>query len=155
MKNLFTLIAVALLSFAGAFAQEAKTVADAVRYIEMYDGQVIAIPEKYILGEEINNGVCTLSLEGGQSFTYSLANVAGIGDSYAVTGNKLLSFGFTHDENDQVYADVETAITEEGDTVIVDGIIATSQVRISVGGDVENATTDAGRNRGEWGNLWN
>ena len=39
--------------------------------------------------------------------------------------------------------------------VIVDGIIATSQVRISVGGDVENATTDAGRNRGEWGNLWN
>ena len=38
--------------------------------------------------------------------------------------------------------------------VVVDGIIATSQVRISVGGDVENATTDVGSSRGEWGNLW-
>lgn len=39
--------------------------------------------------------------------------------------------------------------------VVVDGIIATSQVRISVGSDVENATTDAASSRGEWGNLWN
>lgn len=37
---------------------------------------------------------------------------------------------------------------------VVDEIIATSQVRITVGGDVENATTDVGSSRGEWGNLW-
>ena len=119
MKNLFTLIVVAMLSFVGAFAQETKAVADAVRYIEMNDGQVIAIPEKYILGEEIDNGVCTLSLEGGQSFVYSLSNEARVSDSYAVTANRLLSFGFTHEDNDQVYADVAATITEVGDTVCV------------------------------------
>ena len=101
MKQFFTLLAVAMLSFAGVYAQNA----DAVRYIQMNDGQVVAIPEKYILGEEEENGVCTLSLEGSQTFTYSLANVAGVTDSYDVTGYRLLSFGFTHDDNDQIYAD--------------------------------------------------
>ena len=115
MKQFFTLLAVAMLSFAGVYAQNA----DAVRYIQMNDGQVVAIPEKYILGEEEENGVCTLSLEGSQTFTYSLANVAGVTDSYDVTGYRLLSFGFTHDDNDQIYADVEATITEVGDTLYV------------------------------------
>ena len=115
MKHFFTLVAVAMLSFAGVYAQNA----DAVRYIQMNDGQVVAIPEKYILGEEEENGVCTLSLEGSQTFTYSLANVVGVTDSYDVTGYRLLSFGFTHDDNDQVYADVEATITEVGDTLYV------------------------------------
>ncbi len=113
------MIVVAMLSFVGAFAQETKAVADAVRYIEMNDGQVIAIPEKYILGEEIDNGVCTLSLEGGQSFVYSLSNEARVSDSYAVTANRLLPFGSTHEDNDQVFADVEATVTEVGDTVFV------------------------------------
>lgn len=39
--------------------------------------------------------------------------------------------------------------------VVVEEIIATSQVAIKIGGDVNNATTDAGASRGEWGNLWN
>lgn len=115
MKQFFTLVAVAMLSFAGVYAQNA----DAVRYIQMNDGQVVAIPEKYILGEEEENGVCTLSLEGSRTFTYSLANVAGVTDSYDVTGYRLLSFGFTHDDNDQIYADVEATITEVGDTLYV------------------------------------
>ena len=38
--------------------------------------------------------------------------------------------------------------------VVVNEIIASSQVRITVGGDVENATTDVARNRSEWGDLW-
>ena len=115
MKQFFTFVAVAMLSFAGVYAQKA----DDVRYIEMNDGQVVAIPERYILGEEEENGVCTLSLEGSQTFTYSLANVAGVSDSYDVTGCRILSFGFTHDDNDQVYADVEATITELGDTLFV------------------------------------
>ena len=45
-------------------------------------------------------------------------------------------------------------VAQEG-VVVVEEIIATSQVCIKIGGDVHNATTDAGASRGEWGNLWN
>ena len=42
-----------------------------------------------------------------------------ISDKYDYPYGKLLSFGYTHADNDQVYADVEAAITEKGDTVFV------------------------------------
>ena len=119
MKKIFVLVAVALLSTLGVIAQEVSATAEAVRYIEMNDGQVIAIPEKYIITEEVSDGVCVLSLEGGKTYTYSVANVAGVSDSYTVAANRLLSFGFTNADNDQVYADVAATITEEGDTVCV------------------------------------
>lgn len=38
--------------------------------------------------------------------------------------------------------------------IVIEEIIATSQVFIKVGGDVENATTDASTSRAEWGDLW-
>ncbi len=119
MKNIFTLIVVATLSCFCVFAQKTNMAVDAIRCIKMNDGQVLVIPEKHILGEEVENGVFTLTLEGGCSFAYSLANVASVSDDYEVGENTLLSFGFTHDDNDQVYADVEATITEVGDTVFV------------------------------------
>ena len=90
-----------------------------MRYISMSDGQFIAIPEKCILEEIVEDDVCVLRLEGGADFTYSLKNVADTSSGYDVTALKLHSFKFTHDDNDQVYADVEAAITEEGDTLFV------------------------------------
>lgn len=119
MKQLFTFVFLAMIPFAGGFAQDAPAVPNPIRYITMMDGQVIVIPEKYILGEEVENGVCVLSLEGGKVYTYSTANVANISDSYEITENRLLSFGFTHDDNDQVYADVKATVTEAGDTLLV------------------------------------
>ena len=118
MKKIFTLIALAVLSFGGSVAQEVVT-STAVRYIKTSNGQVVAIPEKYILSEMLENGVCTLSLQGDRTFSYSIAN-ATVSDSYDVTGAKLLSFGFTNADNDQVYADVEATVTEVGDTVFVE-----------------------------------
>ena len=119
MKHLFTLILMALLPCVCGFAQENSAVSDEIRYITLTDGQVTAIPEKYILGEKTENGVCVLSLEGNETFSYSVANVVSVSNNYDVTTAKLLSFGFTHADNDQVYADVEAVITEEGDTVYV------------------------------------
>ena len=29
-----------------------------------------------------------------------------------------------------------------------------SSIRVNVGEDIEHGTTDAGRSRGEWGDLW-
>lgn len=37
--------------------------------------------------------------------------------------------------------------------VVVEEVIAGSTT-IAIGSDVESATTDTGRSRGEWGDLW-
>lgn len=110
MKHLSALILLALLPYVGAYA------ADEVRYITLTDG-VYAIPEKYILGEETAGGVCTLTLEGGETFEYPTNAI--VSDTYDATSAKLLSFGFTHEDNDQVYADVEATIDDDGEVVIV------------------------------------
>ena len=141
MKNIFTFIAVAILSCLGVYAQETNAVADAVRYIELHDGQVVAIPEKYILGEAVENGVCTLSLDGGQAFAYSLANVASISDNYEVAENNLLSFGFTNEDNDQVYADVKAEITEEGNTIVVTANVPVIGKRLRPSFTLDNGAT--------------
>ena len=52
MKKIFTLIAVMVLSCAGVFAQGTSDVTGKTRYMTMKDGQVIAIPDKYILAEK-------------------------------------------------------------------------------------------------------
>jgi|GEM_PF-3213464 len=119
MKCLFTLVLMALLPYVGALAGVTSAATDEVRYIVMADGQVVAIPEKYVLGEKSVDGVCTLSLEGGETFVYRTDEVVSISDSYDVSSARLLSFGFTHADNDQVYADVEATIAEEGDKVLV------------------------------------
>ena len=113
MRRFCTLVLFALFAYVGAYAT------DEVRYMTMTDGQVIAIPEKYILEEKTVEGVCTLTLEGNETFVYSTDDVVSISDCYDVTSAKLLSFGFTHDDNDQVYADVEATISEEGEMVVV------------------------------------
>ena len=97
----------------------AQGTTDRVRYISMDDGQVIAFPEKYILDESEDNGVCTLFLVGDTTFSYSVDNVLSKSEVYEFLGNSLLTFSFTNADNDQVYSDVEATIAEEGDTVLV------------------------------------
>ena len=120
MKKKFTLALLAMLPFIGMSAEKTQGDANAIRFITLTDGQVIAIPEKYILDESEENGICTLSLEGDTVFTYSVSNVASITDKYTGTYASLSAFAFTHEDNDQVYKDVDATITENGDTIFVD-----------------------------------
>ena len=120
MKKKFTLALLAMLPFIGMSAEKTQKDANAIRFITLTDGQVIAIPEKYILDESEENGVCTLSLEGDTVFTYSVSNVASITDKYTGTHASMSAFAFTHEDNDQVYKDVNATITENGDTIFVD-----------------------------------
>lgn len=119
MKKIFTLILLALLPGVSIFANQTRGAENSIRYITLKDGQVIAIPEKYILDESVVNGICTLTLEGDTAFTYVQDNVLNISNEYAGTKAALQSFAFTHEANDQVYADVTATITENGDTIVV------------------------------------
>ena len=119
MKKIFTLILLALLPGVSIFANQTRGAENSIRYITLKDGQVIAIPEKYILDESVVNGICTLTLEGDTAFTYVQDNVLNISNEYTGTKAALQSFAFTHEANDQVYADVTATITENGDTIVV------------------------------------
>ena len=123
MRHLFTLILMAILPIANVYADETRGITNSIRYITLDDGQVIAIPEKYILDEDVSNGICTLTLEGDTTFTYSSAKVANITNTYNGTKGELLSFAFTNDDNDQVYKDVAATITEKGDSILVNAEI--------------------------------
>ena len=123
MKKIFTLILLALLPGVSILADGTRGITGSTRYISLKDGQVVAIPEKYILSEEVTDGICTLTLEGDTTFSYSQSNVLSISDKYDYPHGKLLSFAYTHADNDQVYADVEATITEKDDTVLVNADI--------------------------------
>lgn len=116
MRKLFTFALLAMFSVLNTFAQ---TDSDITRYIILDDGQVVAIPERYILGEEEENGICTLALEGDTTFTYSIARVVSVSNEYSLPVSNLHSFAFTHEDNDQVYKDVVATITENGDSIFV------------------------------------
>ena len=92
---------------------------DAVRYITLTGGRVYAIPERHILGESMSGDVMTLSLQGGEEWSYNISDVVSVGGQYGGTEAELTSFGFTHEDNDQVYKDVVATITEENDTIVV------------------------------------
>ena len=93
--------------------------ADAVRYITLTGDRIYAIPEKYILSENQSGNVMTLSLTGGEEWSYNISDVVSVGNQYIGTEAELTSFGFTHEDNDQVYKDVIATITEKNDTVVV------------------------------------
>lgn len=123
MKKIFTLILLALLPGVSILADGTRGISGSMRYISLKDGQVVAIPEKYILNENVADGICTLTLEGDTTFSYSQGNVLSISDKYDYPHGKLLSFAYSHADNDQVYADVEATITEKDDTVFVNADI--------------------------------
>ena len=77
-----------------------------IRYISFKDGQLIAIPEIFILKETNHKGSSTLTLEGDNTFTYDEDEIIGVGYEYPNTKPNLISFEFTTENNDQVYANV-------------------------------------------------
>ena len=82
MKKIFTLILLALLPGVSILADGTRGISGSMRYISLKDGQVVAIPEKYILNENVADGICTLTLEGDTTFSYSQGNVLSISDKY-------------------------------------------------------------------------
>ena len=119
MKQIFTLVLFALFSMLNVSAEKTRGINNSIRYITLNDGQVIAIPEKYILDEAVINGICTLTLEGDTVFEYVTANVLNISNEYRGEPASISSFVFTHADNDQVYKDVTATITDSGDTIFV------------------------------------
>lgn len=119
MKHFLPLVMALMLPCASMNAQNKQDAKEATRYIILKDGQVVAIPEKFILSEQENNGIYTINLEGDTTFTFSRYNVADITDNYEIPKAEILSFGFTHDANDQVYQDVEATVTEKDDSIII------------------------------------
>ena len=119
MKKTFTLVLLAMFASLNMSAEKTRGIINSTRYITLKDGQVVAIPEKYILGEDIENGLCTLTLEGDTTFVYAVGNVENISNEYNGAHGSLQSFAFTHEDNDQVYKDVSATITENGDTIFV------------------------------------
>lgn len=47
---------------------------------------------------------------------------------------------------------IKPAVAEN--TLITTNIIASSYISVNVGQDVDDAVTDAGMRRGEWGDIW-
>ena len=117
MRNKFALILLAMLPSLGAYAGEAG---EYVRYITLTGGRVYAIAEEHIKGENQSDNVVTLSLVGDEEWSYSPSDVVSVGNQYEGTTAELLSFGFTHEDNDQVYKDVEATITEEDGAIVVE-----------------------------------
>lgn len=119
MKHFIPIIMALMVPFASINAKSTRDTQDATRYIILKDGQVVAIPEKFILSEEETNGICTLTLEGDTTFTYASGNVERITSDYMPAEAHVLTFGFTHESNDQVYQDVNATITDNGDTILI------------------------------------
>lgn len=119
MKRIIPIVMTLMLPCASIGAQNTRGIQDATRYIIMKDGQVVAIPEKYILSEQEDNGTCTLTLEGDTIFTYGRNNVSQITNTYIPSKAEVISFSFTHDANDQVYKDVTATVTEKGDSIFI------------------------------------
>ncbi len=120
MKHLSSTIMALIMSCTYMSAQDTRGIQNENRYIILKDGQVVTIPEKYITAEQVDNGVCTLSLRGDTTFTYAVDNVAQITNTYTpATQAEVSSFIFTHDANDQVYKDVEATITKRNDTILI------------------------------------
>ena len=92
---------------------------DAIRYISYSDGRVYAFPKKYILNETEESGVVTLTLEGDATFTYNVNEVTVSEEFNSTINPTLTSYGFTNEDNDQVYSDIDAIITEEGDRIVV------------------------------------
>ncbi len=119
MKHFISIVMAMLLPAVYTSAQGTQDTQEATRYIILKDVQVVAIPEKFIISEQEDNGLCTLTLEGDTTFTYGIDNVAQITDTYTPAKAEVLSFAFTHDANDQVYKDVDATLTERNDTIFI------------------------------------
>lgn len=116
MKHLFQSLILCASTAMSLSAQIAPPPGE-VRYISFSDGRLVAIPEKFILRENLSQGVRTLFLKGEESFSYNEKDVLNVSAEYSAPVPTLSTFAFTHSDNDQVYADVLATIQSDGDTI--------------------------------------
>lgn len=98
--------------------QEEEDSLGTIRYFTLTDGQMIAIPEKYLHGrEESEDGMVTLKLEGDTTFVFSKAKLASEDTIYNGVLPVYESFKFNNKFNDQLFKDVDGVIDNESNTI--------------------------------------
>ncbi|MBQ0019332.1 MAG: CotH kinase family protein [Bacteroidales bacterium] len=90
-----------------------------MRFITFLDGQLVVIPEKYILSTTQEGGLVTIALASDTTFTYTEGNVASIDSIYQGSMPEIESFKFNNKFNDQLYTDAEGVIDNEAGTINV------------------------------------
>ncbi len=90
-----------------------------LQFITFKDGQMVVIPEKYILSTTQEGDQVTLSLVGDTTFCYMAGNVASIDSIYNGSLPEIESYKFNNKFNDQLYEDAEGEIDHEAGTINV------------------------------------
>lgn len=90
---------------------------DVVHYFTMNDGQLIAIPEKYIVNRKEENGTVSITLTGDTVFSYRNSKLAYEGTTYQGDLPVFESFKFNNKFNDQLYTDADGLIDNEKNTI--------------------------------------
>lgn len=91
-----------------------------IRYFTLNDGQLIAIPQKYLLSRSEEDGMVTLHLEGDTTFTFRKSALASEDTVYNGTLPVYESFKFNNKFNDQLFQDVDGVIDNEQNTITLD-----------------------------------
>lgn len=88
-----------------------------LRYFTLNDGQLIVIPEKYILERNEKDGVVTLALMGDSTFSFKKDKLASESTTYEGSLPQFESFKFNNKFNDQLHTDAEGVIDHEAGTI--------------------------------------
>ena len=84
-----------------------------MRYFTLDDGQMVVIPEHYILNRSEADGIVRLTLQGDTVFAFSKSKLASEDTVYNGTLPQFESFKFNNKFNDQLYTDALGAIDHE------------------------------------------
>lgn len=88
-----------------------------IRYFTLTDGQMIAIPQKYLLSRQEEDGKVTLNLMGDTTFVFSKSKLASEDTIYNGMLPVYESFKFNNKFNDQLFRDVDGVIDNEQNTI--------------------------------------
>ena len=88
-----------------------------LRYFTLKDGQLVVIPEKYILKRSEENNVVSIELKGDTTFTFTKGKLASEDTIYNGDLPVFESFKFNNKFNDQLYSDVDGVIDNDRNTI--------------------------------------
>ncbi|MCF0198023.1 MAG: hypothetical protein HUK02_01690, partial [Bacteroidaceae bacterium] len=94
-----------LLTAATASAQMMLDTLGTVRYFTLTDGQMMAIPERYIIERTEDNRALSLKLAGDTTIVIQKRNIASESTDFHCDVPEITSFKFNNKFNDQLYAD--------------------------------------------------
>jgi len=140
MNKLFTLFTLLILNVLSVSAQSNDT-QDVTHYFTFSDGQMVAIPEKYLLSRSEANGIVTLHLEGDTTFCYTKSGLVSEETSYNGALPVLESFKFNNKFNDQLFTDANGVIDNENNTISL--TVASIQKRLVPSFKLSEENSDA------------